>query len=372
MTLSVSKKLINKRVLKKQIWKLQWRGQALFAHGEPNARGCMILIKKHVPTVIHHTIKDEKGRFLIADVTVRYLRMTLCNVYAPYDDDPECFQKVFQKIESLEPKTIVLVGDFNTTLNAKDKVSQRGTNNISHPKSVEYINMFCEKHNIVDIWRLRNPNAKRYTWFKSKPFKLCEQLDYILVSANISNYVLDADIDPMFMSDHSIPHITMKELGSSDKGPGYWKFNVKHLEDSDYEYLCKNIFKEVEQYEDTFLRWEMLKMNIRGETIKFGARKKKSRMNILEALQNKLYQLQIQKDENTLLTKCEEQMVLLNKDIEDIISSQTIASQQYNQTNWMAYGEKSTSYFFNLEKRHFKNPLVRLQVGETIYMKILR
>ena len=47
-----------------KIWKSQWGGQVLFAHGDSNARGCLILIKRKLHTIVHKTYTDKEGRFL--------------------------------------------------------------------------------------------------------------------------------------------------------------------------------------------------------------------------------------------------------------------------------------------------------------------
>ena len=347
------------------------------AHFKVNGQhetGTLILVQRNIPTIIHKTIKDTHGRFLIVDMTVKDQRLVLCSIYAPNEDKVEFFQTIFAKIESIEPKSIIIAGDINTALDKQD-IKAESTNAMpGHPKCAEFIKEFMFKHNLIDIWRARYPDTQRYTWVKSKPRILMERLDYILLSANLTNEVMDAGIDPTFKSDHAIPYVMFSDKVTSTKGPGYWKFNTKYLEDPEYLSICREIFLECEKYPDLFTRWEMVKMKVRGESIKYGVRKKKSRQNQLEALENKLYKTILERD-SLKMKKApstqtfhdhEDHIALLQKDIDNIMTHQVEASSLSNNVNWYAFGEKSSKYFFKLEKPSFKKPLTRVSIDNNI------
>ena len=109
-----------------------------------------------------------------------------------------------------------------------------------------------------------------------------------------------------------------------------------------------------------------MKMMIRGEMIKYGACKKKARDNLLEVLQNKLYQMTVdseQKYPNSLFRDHEARIILLNKDIQQLIEKITQAASKKNQANWHAYGGKNSRYFFSLENKFPKKPITRMKVG---------
>ena len=210
-----------------KIYKSQYGGQIFYSHGTSNSRGCAVLIRKNLTTTIHRSIKDPDGRYLILDVTIQDLRCTLCNVYAPNTDDVAYFVEVISNVEKLENGKIIIGGDFNTTLKLEDK---RGKNNApGHPKAAEWLNKYIEDRAMLDIWRKRNVGKYRFTFYKKKPHILMERIDFFLVSSTMSSLILHADIEPGFMNDHSIPTLLIKS-GFDDKGPGYWKLNVKLLE----------------------------------------------------------------------------------------------------------------------------------------------
>ena len=183
-------------------------------------------------------------------------------------------------------------------------------------------------------------------------------------------------IDPSFASDHAIPHFTLKDSCAGDKGPGYWKLNVKHLYDEDYCNMVKDILEECDEIFEIKKKWEMIKMKIRGESIKFGAQKKKSQENILEALQVKLYKIMKDRDnlvsdkeatdDYTIFKDHETQIIRLQKDKADLVQSQTEKAALRNSANWMAFGGKSSKYFFALENKFPRKPLSRIQIGNRL------
>ena len=345
-----------------KIWRAQFGGQILYCHGTSNARGCAILIKRGIKTVIHKIIKPEtEGRCLIIDISVDNLRMTLCNVYAPNTDSPEFFVKMFDAVRDLKNEHVIIGGDFNTVLSTKEK--RGGSSVVGHPKAVKVIDDNMLENSLIDIWRMRNPEKNRFTWHKKNPSLVFERLDFFLVSTSLSSLILDADIDPAFLSDHSLPHITLRSI-LPDCGPGFWRLNMKLLEDEVFnsevvEILEKNSMK----YADTKLRWEMCKMDVRGLAIRNAARRKKSIKNKLEVLFRKQTQIQndMDNDESQFVDHYN-QLALVTKDIEEIVQKQARFSTLQNQINWHMYGEKCSKYFLALEKNKSKTPLTRLQI----------
>ena len=287
-------------------------------------------------------------------------------MYAPNTDVPDFFLDLFANIKSFEHEALLLAGDFNTVISGKDK--KGGATKIGHPKSADVIKDFMLSDNVVDIWRLRHPDSNRYTWFKAKPTVIMERLDYFLVSTSLTSMILYTDISPSFASDHSIPHILLS-FGEEDRGNGYWKMNTKLLTCEEYQNKVKKVISEhSEKITDITLRWEMIKMSVRGTSFQTSVQKKKSDRNKLEALYNKQYQTQVKLESGdlSLFTNHAQQLNLINKDIEEIVQKQVRAATLLNQVNWYSQGEKSSAYFFGLEKARYKVPLTQLQIKDTI------
>ena len=176
------------------------------------------------------------------------------------------------------------------------------------------------------------------------------------------------DIDVRFMSDHAIPVISLK-LTTEDRGPGYWKLNTDLLTDENYQEVIKASFQEnVEKYVDIKTRWEMIKMDVRGQSIKFQKRKNKALDNTSDVLMLKEYQLQCEADgsQDTLFNDQDKQLMLIAKDIEEILYKHTKSAKINNQVRWMAGGEKMSKYFFNLERGQYRLPLTRLRIEDKV------
>ena len=94
-------------------WMREWEGHILFSHGSSNQRGVSILIEKNLEYVIHTTLQDTEGRWIIVDCTIKSLRLCLVNLYAPNRDDATFFECI---LETIHPSgsNIIITGDFNT------------------------------------------------------------------------------------------------------------------------------------------------------------------------------------------------------------------------------------------------------------------
>ena len=108
--------------------------------------------------------------------------------------------------------------------------------------------MTCVMNNdfdLVDIWRLRNPETKRFTWRQKNPF-IQRRLDYWL----ISDFCQDkADIIPSINSDHSAIILYFNSIDSQKRGPSFWKFNASLLDDVNFVTLitpkCTNVVRRI-------------------------------------------------------------------------------------------------------------------------------
>ena len=335
-----------------KLWKSQWGGQAFFSHGESNAKGVAIFIRKKLQTKVHKLYADPFGRYLIIDITIGLQRLTLCNVYGPNTDDLTFFDNLFEQIESFQNADLIIAGDFNTLLNDRDKKGNKPT----HPKSSSTLIKHIETHQLIDIWREFHPNEFQFTWKRIKPKVVMERIDFFLVSETIAKIVTQATIQPSFKTDHSSPQIIVKTFDQKH-GPGYWKLNTSYLDESDFVQNIKNIINEMNgKYQDIFLRWEMMKLEIRGYALKYGARKTKSNKLKLEVLARKKNsilsdQANVDDTENFFqnIHEYERQITLIDKEIDEIMQKKSQFAMMKCKEQFYDGGEKCTVYFFNLE-----------------------
>ena len=189
------------------------------------------------------------------------------------------------------------------------------------------------------------------------------RIDYFLVSFGISNLVSNSSIKPSILTDHSMISMSL-DLEEYSRGPGYWKLNCSFLSDIDYVRMVKDLVTETtitnEGASDTFM-WELIKLNVRGESIRYSARKKKSRNITLEVLKRRLDHLYARFDTHPT-EDLERDINLVKENIHELVDIVTAGQILRSKINLLENDEKPSKYFLNLEKRNYnKKSIYRLQ-----------
>ncbi|KAJ8047357.1 hypothetical protein HOLleu_06338 [Holothuria leucospilota] len=225
-------------------------------------------------------------------------------------------------------------------------------------------------HDLVDIWRERNPFDKNFTWSSNVTPGIHCRLDYFLISRHASPAVTDNVFSPGFLSDHSFVCLS---IGTQEacRGPGFWKSNNSLLNDSKYiclihELIC-NQQKENASYDPVF-RWELLKFNIRKTSMKFAKERAKEMRLKEKKLIQKIADLEQQFYVNrspvihTQLREAQNDLLLY---YEYKLKGTMIRSR----ARWVEDGEKNSKYFFNLEKRNKAlNSILKLEKSNGIFL----
>ena len=142
-------------------WRSEFGGETLFSHGTKESRGVMICFRKKCPVQVRSVKRDEDGRSLFCEVRFEDTNLCVANVYAPNQDKPDFFRRLFgdfmvfaEKIEGGSEG--VIAGDLNLVLDLeKDKV---GGTDKTHDKSAKIVQSLMDDENMIDIWRLMNPD----------------------------------------------------------------------------------------------------------------------------------------------------------------------------------------------------------------------
>ena len=87
----------------------------------------------------------------------------------------------------------------------------------NNPKAKLEMDHGIEMLNLVDVWRVKNPNAFKFTWWTSKPIK---RLDYFLISHSILSLAKDCVIESRYHSDHAPIRLELKDADHKP-GPGF-------------------------------------------------------------------------------------------------------------------------------------------------------
>ena len=346
----------------------EWGYQAFFSSHASNARGVAILFNNNFEFKVKNVYKGNGGNSVMVLVEIKQKDFLFVNVYGPNRDDPDFYSSLNNKVKDFHTENVIFGGDFNLVLDpSRDYDNYKHVNN---PKARDAVDHLMEDLQLSDIWRELNPDCRRFTWRRNNPLQQA-RLDFFLVSDHIVPIVQDVDTEYGYRTDHSVILLKLK-LNETFKCNTFWKFNTSLLKDKTYideineeitnvkrEYAASPYARETIDNvptqdlvltipDDIFL--DFLLMKIRSKTIAYATMKKKKTNEEERRLQEELQHLERKetKDEETLRTinsKKEQLRTIREKRIEGVILR--------SRARWISEGEKPTSYFCNLEKRHY-------------------
>ena len=211
------------------------------------------------------------------------------------------------------------------------------------------------------MFRRIKPGKLFFTWKQKKPTFMGVRLDFFLVSELTARLVNKTDIWPGYKTDHSFPCYTVA-LKDLNRGPGYWKLNTALLHDQELTTQLEYIIDQeiAQDYQNVKTKWEVIKLAIRGYTLKYSARKAKSKRNQLAVLERKLKLLDNGTRITLWLNNIEQQKALIIRDINELVEEKTRGAILRCKADWAEMGEKPSKYFLNLEKQRFNSKVINL------------
>ena len=346
----------------RQLW-----GNECVIHGlKTNSRGVAILFVKHFEYNIDHIEKFNDGNMISIDIKLSDLKLKIINLYGPNQDSPTFFQRLESIIESSKQDYLLVCGDFNVVLDpSKDSKNYIGINN---PQSRNLLLRIINEKNLVDVYRHVHNNTRRFIWRRRNPFKQA-RLDFFLTNDTFLDILKHCDILPGYRSDHSIISLNVF-INKFSRGKGIWKLNTNLLKNNEYVDLINAIIIEekvkyaalVYNYNyisdpfsilqlridyDCFL--EMLLLRIRGETVKFSSYNKKRNLKREICLIREIENLEKSPD----LLACADIFLDKQQELEELRADKIKGHMVRSRVEWLAQGEKPSSYFCSLENKHF-------------------
>ena len=88
-------------------------------------------------------------------------------------------------------------------------------------------------HDLIDIWRIRNPTTKRLTWRQKNPL-IQRRLDIWLISNSLQGEIGKQDIITSVKTDHFAITLDIDIISETNRGPSFWKFSNSFLDDESY------------------------------------------------------------------------------------------------------------------------------------------
>ena len=339
-----------------------------FDHGESNARGITMAIAKKLEYKILKITKSKIGRYIIIDLEINNKCITVVNIYALNKDDPEFFIELFKKLTEHKNEEIVICGDLNLVMNPKmDHIDSI----VNHHKAVNVLQEFMDTFMIVGIWRLQNPNERKYTWMKydkNKKKTLGSRIDLFLINYGLSANV-NSRIEPGIFSDHSLILLDLK-LNTQSKGRGLWKLNTALLHDPKYvKFINKNLVEIIAMFykHEDDVKWEIMKNEMVNKSIEYAVQKAKDNkkmynecIKIIEKC-NEILQTETKEDIlETTNTMLEKKKNIIEKFEYEKCKGAIVRSR----TKWYTDSEKNTKYFLGLEKTKYSNKTMKCLIRE--------
>ena len=338
----------------------------IFCHGASNARGVAIGICGKLDYAIKKQINDNQGRYLILNLTLGAREYVLVNFYNENieKDQLKLLQDVDNQLSTLSislETTIAFAGDFNFYFDMG--LEATGGNPTTKTQSIAKFINIKEKYDLCDIWRVRNPNAKKYT-FRQRHHTgyLQRRLDYIFVSNHMQPNVNKTDIKIAISTDHSPVYMDINtDDGAVQRGPGFWKYNSSLKNDPNYKDELIHVIRthlNNAQNMDKQLKMELLKYEVKKFTMHYTkniSRQKRARKQTLEL---KLETMLANDQQNS------DEYINAHADLEELYDEIATGIRIRSKCSWYEQGEKSTKYFLNLEKKNAKtSTLTRINKG---------
>ena len=344
-----------------QLWNTEWGSGILYSHGTSSTLGVMLFFNKRRIAQILDVITDPGGRYICANIEVNEHIFTLATIYAPNKDSPDFFKELNRNLVKLDAADVVLIGDFNLVLHPE---IDRTENKLYNNRAKTVLDNIITTYELTDIWRMKHPGIIEYSWFRLFPKFTGSRIDFVLLNNSLINRNVSCEYVQGYKTDHRGVRL-VQDFCKYARGPGYWKFNNLLLHDTQYLDLVRKLIQDAKKSwipgnsKDV---WESLKTKIINETKQFGKNKAKAKREEFRKIQDKLCSIKSMLSSqpgNHILQEC---LKNVEDDLEVHIENKTRAAMFRSGTKWAAEGERSTKYFFALEKSNFnKKSMTRLR-----------
>ena len=148
-------------------WQNELEYKTFLNSGESNARGCLISFSKKLYFEVLKYYDDGKGRLQVVSCKIENVLFLLVNIYNfNYEKEQlvllkDLDKKLTEFNSSLDHK-VIIGGDWNFALNKE--LDSFGCKQPPKLKSTAELAKISETHQLSDIFRIRYPNEKSYTF----------------------------------------------------------------------------------------------------------------------------------------------------------------------------------------------------------------
>ena len=130
-------------------------------------RGIQFNINPASPIESVREIYDPKGNYLISEMIFCDNPLLLVGVYAPNKDIDEWWEELYEKIDALNYRDVIIIGDFNQIMDPEmDSKNYKSDVKSYKPKCRSLLKSWLDSETYVDVFRDLNATKKEYTWTK--------------------------------------------------------------------------------------------------------------------------------------------------------------------------------------------------------------
>ena len=193
----------------------------VYVHGTLNSRGALVAFREGLNLKVISSHLNDNGRYVILKVEIQSSPFILRSYYTPDEEGQQVqilteISDILVKMELEEDTQLIWGGDFNSFFDCK--LDADGGNPKPKIQSITKVVSIMSENDLCDIFRVRNPEMKRYTWRRKTPFKQ-RRLDYFLVSDHLQDQIDHVNIISSIQSDHSTLKLKVCGTKHSLKGP---------------------------------------------------------------------------------------------------------------------------------------------------------
>ena len=139
-----------------------------FSHGTSGARGVLIYVSASLEFEEIKTITDDEGRLIIMKCKIQGQTFLIVNAYGPNDEKAhfEFMQKLSRKIDEINcvnTQFYIMEADWNFV--EELTLDRKGGNPKIWKNSCEKMKELRDTYDLTDIWRIRNENTQKFTWW---------------------------------------------------------------------------------------------------------------------------------------------------------------------------------------------------------------
>ena len=336
-------------------WKTQWGGPIIFPHGEKNSKGVCICIKQNLEIEVLKSESDPDSRYVICDLKYKHMIFTLVNLYAPNQDNPTFFVKLFLAMQKYQGQKIY-IGDFNLVLDPDIDRKARAEKISNNDIATEVVKQHMEDIMLTDIWRERHELETKFTYIRAKPAFHGSRINFILLERALSCYIQETQILPGLFSDHSRLPMKLSPF-CMFRGGGMWKLNNKLLTETEYVQQVNIIIdnaKTIGKHLSAQNLIEQIKIDCAEFSKKYAVERANNRRLVMSMLETKLAQLEDEYSYDIFNDKAQDSkinlMVRTRSDLEDMIAEKTEGALLRSKAVW--YGDTGfpSRYLLNLDK----------------------